>query len=347
MNGGSGSGGGNLGTGGGLDINQGKGTGMSDDPRDLPVREQVCVDGACTCLRLALLGSLASSADNANTQPFVDWLNNNSDGTATVTMVTEKPVLNAEWLANFDILLIANTNAWTFTEEEKAAVATWSQEAGGGIIAITGFDSEPNESAAASQLLGFAGLGFAGTDLAQATAPPSGEGYPVYYKGGSVDLKQCMVSTNMNEEAFITTPIKFTPQTDTLEDLTFQLDYVGAFYGWEVTSSAPEAVVVATDPVTGKNMAVAHEVGGKGRVFAFGDEWVSLANQWVRTGQPNNQNMDSGNICWVPPTDTEAGFFHSVQSLYQTKQFWYNAINWVAPPNECNFVVQDVDVVIR
>jgi hypothetical protein len=36
-----------------------------------------------------------------------------------------------------------------------------------------------------------------------------------------------------------------------------------------------------------------------------------------------------------------------VQTLYQTKQFWYDAINWVAPPNECGFQVEDPDVVVK
>jgi hypothetical protein len=56
--------------------------------------------------------------------------------------------------------------------------------------------------------------------------------------------------------------------------------------------------------------------------------------------------MDPYNICWQPPTASAPGFFQSVQTLYQTRQFWYDAINWVAPPNECNFTVSDPDVVI-
>ena len=44
---------------------------------------------------------------------------------------------------------------------------------------------------------------------------------------------------------------------------------------------------------------------------------------------------------------TAAGFFQSVETLYQTKQFWYNVINWVAPPNACNFTITDPDVVVK
>jgi hypothetical protein len=48
----------------------------------------------------------------------------------------------------------------------------------------------------------------------------------------------------------------------------------------------------------------------------------------------------------VPPADGGTDFFHSVATLYQTKQFWYDAINWVAPPNECSFKIEDKYVVV-
>jgi len=156
------------------------------------------------------------------------------------------------------------------------------------------------------------------------------------YSGGTTTGPQ-------HAQPFITTPIKFTPQTGTLEKLTANLDYVGAFIGWPVTAPA-DATVVAKDPVTGGNMAVAKEYNGKGRIFAFGDEWVTFSNEWKQTGTPSNQQMDMYNPCWVPASGNAAGFFHSVQTLYQTKQFWYNAINWVAPPNAC-FEIKDPDVI--
>src|SRR5689334_20879999 len=60
----------------------GGGTGTRDpnDMRDLPTRKRTCDASGmnCTCLRLGLLGTLDSSADEKDTQPFVDWLNGNS-----------------------------------------------------------------------------------------------------------------------------------------------------------------------------------------------------------------------------------------------------------------------------
>jgi hypothetical protein len=312
------------------------------DMRDLPVRRKVCdANNRCTCLRLALLGTLESAAVETDTKPFIDWLNGNSEGTATVTMVTTKPTLSAEFLSQYDILVVANVNRWSFSADEKAAVETWVREVGGGIITLTGFLSTDAEPAASGQLTEFAGFEYQPPQ----TAPASGENVPVYYKGGTVDLKKCLhwSGTTMSH---ITSPIHFQPQPGTLAKLTLNLDYVGAFIGWTVSPPAA-ATVIATDPVTRGDIAVAYEVDGKGRIFAFGDEWVIFANQWLPKGNPDNQQMDTNNPCWQAPEGTSSGFFHSVQTLYQTKQFWFNAINWVAPPNECNFTVKDPDVIIR
>ncbi len=338
-----------LGTGGGLVVNVAGTDSIGTDPNDprpVPVRQKTCdAAGNCTCLRLALLGTLESAATAKDTKPFIDWLNDNSGGTATVQLVATKPSVSAAFLADYDILVVANVNGWTFSADEKAAVEKWVREAGGGIITLTGFVSQkPAEPLATSQLTQFAGIGY--TELA--TAPASGQSSPVFYKGGATDLKTCLTRWNGpgDDQAGITTPIKFVPQTGSLEKLTASLDYVGAFIGWSVTAPAG-ATVVAKDPVSGLDVAVAYEVDGTGRIFAFGDEWVVFANQWQPSGQVNNMQMDGGNTCWQPPVASAAGFFHSAQTLYQTKQFWYNAINWVAPPNQCNFVVNDVDVVVK
>lgn len=320
--------------------------GTSNDPRvanGIAVREEVCdAAGTCTCLRLALLGTFVSGANDNDTSAFRDWLNGNTDGTATVTLVETKPAIDEAFLAQYDILVVANVNTWAFTDAEKAAVAAWSAK-GGGIITLTGFVSDATEAAQSSQLLQFAGLSYSGSGQPDFTAQ-NGQATPVYYDGGTENLKSCL-SWSMSSDAIITTPINFAPQTGTLETLTFELDYVGAYIGWgvNVDPSVTDATILATDPTTGKNMAVAREVNGAGRVFAFGDEWVIFANQWLPAGTPSNQQMDEYNPCYIPETMD----FHSVRTLYQTKQFWYNAINWVAPPNECNFVVQDTDVVVK
>ena len=330
---------------GGTNINITGGAGQVDptDTRDLAVREPDCTDPAdpstCTCLRVALIGTLDSLANSKDTGPFVDWLNGNSEGTATVTMVPDKPTLTADWLGYYDVIISANINGWTFSADEKAALETWARTTGGGIVSLTGFRSDSAEPAATSQLIEWSGIRYNSTRTAE-----GGQGVPVYYDGGTTDLKNCLAWTG-SSDAIITTPISFPSLTGSLERLTFELDYVGAYIGYGIDAPA-EALVVSTDPVSGANMAVAHEVDRTGRVLAFGDEWVIFANQWVPVGSPPNQQRDEYNICYIPPEQQTTSEFHSVQTLYQTKQFWYNAINWVAPPNKCSFIIDDPDVEI-
>jgi hypothetical protein len=356
--GGSGSGPSN--TGGTLNIDVGGSGGGAivhkdpNDPRDVPVRTKTCdANGNCTCLRLALLGTLETAATQKDTKPFIDWLNTNSGGSAVVTMISTKPTVDATFLGNYDILLVANVNTWAFSADEKMAVEKWVREMGGGIITLTGFLSQPAEVTATSQLVDFAGMGYSGATAAAPpsgdwTAPESGGQLPLHYKGGAADVRNCLNlwSVEIDRQAALTTPIKFTPQSGPLEKLTASLDQVGAYIGWPVKAPTG-ATVLATDPVTGKNMAVAFELEGKGRIFSFGDEWVILANQWQPSGTFTDARMDASNPCWQPATGTEAGFYHSARSVYQTKQFWYDVINWVAPPSECNFTIDDPDVIVK
>jgi hypothetical protein len=340
----------------GPDLNTGatySGAKDPNDPRDVPVRTKTCdAAGNCTCLRLALVGSLDSSANTKDTKPFIEWLNGNSDGTAKVTMVaTKPPAIDATFLKDYDILVLANVNTWKFSADEKAAVATWVKTDGGGIVTLTGFASNATETADTSQLVDFAGMGYTGTTMAEWTAPALPVGQvppnPIFYKGGTVDMRNCLFrrSSMIDKDAGNTWAVKFAPQPAPLDKLTLSLDYVGAYIGWPVKAPAG-STVLATDPSSGKNMAVALEVEGKGRIVSFGDEWVVLANLW----QPVSEFVGPGgmgDMCYVPPVGTEAATYHSVKSLYQSKQFWYDVINWVAPPSECNFTIMDPDVVVK
>lgn len=343
-----------LNTGGGPVLNTGGAAPLPmdpNDPRNVPVRAKSCdANGVCTCLRLALVGSLDSSANTKDTKPFIDWLNGNSGGTAKVTMVSTKPTVDAAFLAMYDILVLANVNTWKFSPDEKAAVQAWVAQ-GGGIVTLTGFASNATETADTSQLVDFAGMGYTGTSMTEWTAPalPTGQvpPNPIYYKGGSADMRNCLFrrTSMIDKDAGNTWAVKFAPQPAPLDKLTLSLDYVGAYIGWPVKAPAG-STVLATDPSTGKNMAVALEVEGKGRIVSFGDEWVVLANLW----QPVSEFVGpggAGDMCYLAPVGTEPATYHSVKSLYQSKQFWFDVINWVAPPSECNFTIMDPDVVVK
>ncbi len=314
---------------------------MSNDDRDLDVREQVCDEAGenCTCLRMALLGTLDSAANEKDSQPFVDWLNGNSGGTATVETITTKPTMDATFLAQYDILLVANVNGWTFSEAEKLAVAEWSKTTGGGIISLTGFVSKDSEETFTSQLIEFSGISYNSTLTAQNASVQT-----IKYKERDVNM-YCI------GPALITAPVEFGDQEGALAGLTYELDYVGAYVGYGIDVPADgSATTIATDPVSGEVIAAAKEVDGAGRVFAWGDEWAIFANQWE--SEPANLQMDEYNDCYEPASGVEGeegyepAFLHTVASLYQVKQFWYNVINWVAPPNECGFTIEDEDVVV-
>lgn len=340
--------------GGGATVINTQGNATTSDPNDkrnLPVRQKTCDASGqnCTCLRLAMLGTLTSAAKDSDSQAFADWLNGHAGGTATLTTVATKPTIDATFLGNYDILLVANVNTWTLSADEKAAVEKWSTETGGGIVTLTGFDSMAEEPPASSQIISFAGFSY-GSPVTAPNDAMQAQNTPIYYKGGTTNLRQCMFwngsDSGTHSSPFITDAIPFTAQTDTeLSKLTLNLSYVGAFYGWTVMAPAG-ATILAKDPVTQSPIAAALD-NGKGRIFAFGDEWVIFTNEWTHTGTPSNMQMDSGNPCYVPAAGTAPAFFHSVESLYQTKQFWYNVINWVAPPNACNFTVTDPDVVVK
>ncbi|MCH2110880.1 MAG: hypothetical protein MK135_16300 [Polyangiaceae bacterium] len=298
--------------------------------------EPVCDESGenCTCINMALVGTLDSNATDKDTGAFTDWLNNNSGGSAVVTNVTEKPTLTQEYLRQFHVIVLANINGWLFSEEEKAAVADWVSSDGGGLIALTGFNSDAQEVIDTSQLLSFAGFSYVGAGQSDWTAN-NGQNTSVFYQGGMTDLKNCLPS-DPNGGAVITTAVPINDQTGEFEALSANLDYVGAYIGWSVQAPA-EATVLATDPISGKTIAAAQKVGN-GKVFAFGDEWVIFRNQWegVSTNGDPKCSLDGAG----------GAEKHGVNTLYQTKQFWYNAISWSAPPNEC-FQITDNEVIIR
>jgi hypothetical protein len=79
---------------------------------------------------------------------------------------------------------------------------------------------------------------------------------------------------------------------------------------------------------------------GAGKVFLFGDDWVTYTSQWLNGGQATT---DPNNPCW----DATAAASCLTGQVFQVKQFWYNCINYVAPPTECAFVVKDPSVVLQ
>lgn len=294
----------------------------SSTARDGEVREQVCDDdGNCYCLKLAVIGTSDSTADDTDVTAFVDWLNTKSS--CDVFMFEERTELTENFLADFDIIILqlladtANGPFWTYSTDELNALRRWIEN-GGGLISLTGYNGKQADSevstinAVLSPVTGITHNNdiFLGTAASEACAECWcwGNSVPIY--GWNRDHE---ISQNVQQ--------------------------VGAFWGYSV--NAPEgSVVVATE--AGKNAAVAKEIGA-GRVFVFADEWVIFSNQW-RDGVSNpapGGNPDASNQCY----DVEKQQYNNAENYFQIPQFWYNVIKWVAPPNDC-FVIQDPQIVV-
>ena len=126
-------------------------------------------------------------------------------------------------------------------------------------------------------------------------------------------------------------------------DISREISQVPIMFGYSINAPAG-AVVVATqdsgpDAVT-QNAGVAMEVG-KGKVFAWADEWVIFTKQW-RDGDTTPGGADTEyNECYDPEKEQ----YKNAENYFQIPQFWYNVIGWVAPPNDC-FVIDDPVIVI-
>jgi hypothetical protein len=86
---------------------------------------------------------------NSNTA-FQDWLNSSSAGTALVNNFTTKLTLTADFLAQYNVIILSglgdDSNVgpwWTFDLAEIAAFEDWIANKGGGVIALSGFSSDP------------------------------------------------------------------------------------------------------------------------------------------------------------------------------------------------------------
>ncbi|HEY5959871.1 MAG TPA: hypothetical protein VIV60_25125, partial [Polyangiaceae bacterium] len=114
---------------------------------------------------------------------------------------------------------------------------------------------------------------------------------------------------------------------------------VGAYYGRGI--NAGDGTVVAT--FEKKPVAASKEIG-TGKFFAWCDEWVTYTSQWA--GGQVNTAAKPEELQYQPCYDSTNGYWLTADHAFQTKQFWYNVIHYVAPPTECDFVIDEPDVKI-
>jgi hypothetical protein len=288
-------------------------------------------------MNLASFGAPASKSygsGNDSTTEFETWLTTKSN--ASVTFYTNKadtqvPTITLDWLNNFDVILLQDLRTWTFTADEVAAFQAW-MTAGGGVMALSGYFSDNATEIDNTNLL----LSNTGMSLLATEEPGQACSVPAAITGSQAICPNTKASSTSGKCYCWGNSLPLT-EWNTAHAIytTGNLKAVGAFRGRAVNPGTTGETVVSfgTTPV-GATTTV-----GSGKVFIFGDEWVTYTSQWLNGGQATNSEYDP---CWDEVASTSCLAGH----VYQTMQFWYNSIKYVSPPTECDFVIETPEVII-
>jgi hypothetical protein len=277
--------------------------------------EAACSDGdACVCstLQVAVVGTpgiWGSGSDSA----FQDWLNSNSAGTAKVVNYLKQPAFTPEFLAGYNLLILAglgdNSNSgpwWTFSASEVAAFQDWIENKGGGVISLAGYSGDDQEISAKNALLAFSGISYDQPNI----SPPCA-------------ISKCHYECG-NPAGQIT---EFNRTDPVIANLSAGVTMVGMDGGHPISAPADGHVAAFTTNATSVSKWLVGKIVGKGRVLVFADEWITYTSQWAGTN-PNNDPSCKGLL---------------PQDLYQTAQFWYNMIHWTQPGATC-FTIVDTTI---
>ena len=272
---------------------------------------------ACMCppFKLAVIGKPGKWGANPNGDPdtaLQDWLNSSSAGTAQADNFTTRPTLTADFLATYSVIILASLSDdsnngpwWHFSDDEVAAFQAWVMN-GGGVISLAGYSGGPGEVDPLNQLIGFSGVTYS-TDGVW---------------GACADIQTCNCThSNTLSEWNRTDPV--------VANLATGVTFVGYENGRSIIAPA-DAHVAAT--VGGTSNALVGKLVGKGRVLAFGDEWITYTSQWTGAGNPSATDPNC------------AGYLP--QDKYQMAQFWYNMIRWSQPSASCFTIVGPSPIII-
>jgi hypothetical protein len=279
------------------------------------VKSKVPCDGGAGCVcppfNVAVMGKPGKWGAVRNGDPptaLMDWLNSSSAGTARADNFTDRKTLTADFLATYNVIILASLSEdsdvgpwWTFSADEIAAFRAWVEN-GGGAISLSGYSSG-NEQAPSTQLLGFTGIQYNQDRV-----------------GSCIDWQICgCTHSSTLTDWVLTDPV--------VASLATGMKMVGFEGGHSIVAPA-DAHIAAT--VQGLPVLVG-KVAGKGRVLAFGDEWITYTSQWNGVGNPST-------------TDPSCKTFLP-QDRYQIAQFWYNMIRWAQPASKCFTIVDTANPV--
>lgn len=231
-------------------------------------------DGVCDCLRVGVFGYPSAIHTSSQVQALMHRR-------AVPTTILAGRVLTPEVLAALDVLVVQDVEdgtvygtagqqgvgigiGRTVSDAEVQAVGAWVA-AGGGLMTLAGYDTSSAELANVNRLLAPFGLSYASTPL-------------------------------------ISEPVVL-PVThwDATHPLAAGVSQVGVSGAYPVLGAG---TAVAWEPSPG-----AYDLGralesGRGRVFAWGDEWITFDVEWSTT-------------------------------TFQVQRLWQNALGWLTPPGRC------------
>lgn len=288
----------------------------------------------CSCVNIASVGKVAKYGTNTDsTDAFMAWLDQKSTaGTVAQLTTRAQATLTSALLDQYDILVLQHLTddpkqpAWVFTQEEIDAVKSWVTDKGGALFVMSGYESSNRyEIAPTNQLLAFTGIQINGDDIAG---------------GGTAALGRCQTADICSSAIYGCCTCWWGPQPikawDVSHPIAAGVTAEPYFRGRTITAPSDAQVVgTYTDGQT-VNVGVGKQVGN-GRVFVWGDEWITYTSQWQATTVNGNSDKVASNACY----DAAAGQLRSPSYMFQVGRFWYNAIRWLQPAMTC-FTITDV-----
>ncbi len=268
----------------------------------------------CPTLSVAVVGTRGNWGDSSDTA-FQDWLNSNSAGTAKVDDYPTKPSFTADFLAGYNLIILAgfgdNSNTgpwWTVSAAEVAAFQDWIENKGGGVISLSGYSNDNNEIVAKNALLAFSGIAYS----QECTSPPctiadANHNRMCYQCGNPYQITEW----NRSDPA--------------IANLSLGVTMIGIDGGRPISAPADAHVAAMTTNGSSVSNWLVGKITGKGRVLVYADEWITYTDQW--DGQ-DTQYLNNPSCNGFLP-----------QELYQTAQFWYNMIHWSQPAANCFTIV--------
>lgn len=279
--------------------------------------DMVACDGgdACMCppFKLAVIGKPGKWGANQGGDPdtaLQDWLNSKSAGTAQVDHFTQRTTLTPEFLAQYNVIILASLADdsndgpwWTFSADEVAAFSAWVQ-AGGGVISLSGYTGNGAEIVPVNQLIQFSGITYTQDTI----------------YGSCADAQTCSC-THCNAVS------DWNHADPAIAQLVSGITYVGITQGRAIMAPGDSHIAATAD---GNRPVLVGKAVGAGRVIVYSDEWVTYTSQW--TGAGLSTANDPSCAGYLP------------QDKYQVAQFWYNVIRWAQPSAVCFMIVGSVTI---